>query len=101
MNFLISSLIITFCSTSFLQAAELVIVPTGKIEAIWLSPISKKAKVKSSQVIITVNTFKSQVYPVTVMQFREFLATHPEWSKNNASTLFKDDYYLRDLETAP
>ncbi len=101
MNFLISSLLITFYSTSFLQAAEMVIVPTGKIEAIWLSPVSKKAKVQSNQVIITVDSFKAQVYPVTVMQFKEFLSTHPEWSRANTSSLFKDDYYLRDLETAP
>lgn len=101
MKFLISSFIVSFFTTSFLKATELVIVPKGKIEAIWLSPVSRKAKVKSNQVIITVDSFKAHVYPVTVTQFKEFLTAHPEWSKNNTSSLFKDEYYLRDLETAP
>jgi len=101
MNILISSLIVTFFTTSFLKAAELVSVPKGEIEAIWLSPVSKKAKAQSNLVVITVNSFKAHVFPVTVAQFKEFLVKHPEWSKNNKSSLFKDEYYLRDLETAP
>ncbi len=101
MSLLISIFLIIAFTTSSLKASELVMVPKGKVEAIWLSPVSKKAKVKSNKVIVSVDAFRAQLYPVTVTQFREFLGTHPEWSKSNTSSLFKDDYYLRDIETAP
>lgn len=101
MSLLISGFLIIAFTTSSLKASELVTVPKGKVEAIWLEPVSKKAKTKSNKFIIAVDSFRTQIYPVTVTQFREFLGTHPEWSKSNTSSLFKDDYYLRDLETAP
>lgn len=101
MNLLFGGLLILLFSTNLVWATELVNVPKGKIEAIWLSPVSKKAKSKSSQVVISVDSFKAQAFPVTVAQFKEFLVAHPEWSKNNVNLLFKDEYYLRDLDTAP
>lgn len=109
MNFVVSSVLTsvstifltTFVTTSLLNATEFVTVPKGKFEAIWLSPVSKKAKAQSNQVIITVNSFEAHTYPVTVAQFKEFLVIHPEWSKKNTTSLFKDDYYLLDIETAP
>lgn len=101
MNILFSSILIFSLSTKVLKATELVTVPSGKIEAIWLSPVSKKEKNKSNQVTISVESFKSYAYPVTVFQFKQFLAKHPEWLKKNTSNLFKDEYYLHNLETAP
>ncbi len=102
MNLLISSFLIVCFTTSLSKATELVTVPKGSIEAIWLSPVSKKeTNAKSSKVVVAVDAFMADAYPVTVSQFKEFLTTHPEWSKANTSSLFKDEYYLRDLETAP
>ena len=101
MNLLFGGLLILLFSTNLVWATELVNVPKGKIEAIWLSPVSKKAKSKSNQVVISVDSFNAQAFPVTVAQFKEFLIVHPEWSKNNVNLLFKDEYYLRDLGTAP
>lgn len=101
MNIPFSSFLIFFLTTTVLKATELVTVPSGKIEAIWLSPVSKKAKNKSNQVTISVDSFKSYAHPVTVLQFKQFLAKNPEWLKNNTSTLFKDEYYLHNLEIAP
>lgn len=85
-------------------AVELVTVPAGKIEAIWLSPLSlkeakNKAK-KSTKREIQVGSFSAMKYPVTVAEFKEFLQSNPQWNKNKASTLFTDAYYLNDLDTA-
>jgi sulfatase modifying factor 1 len=99
---ILSSLLITALLLSLtLEAAALVTVPKGKIEAIWLSPISKKAQNKSSQVVLSIDSFQMLPYPVTVSEFKKFLVSHPEWSKENTSSIFKDDYYLKDFEKSP
>lgn len=76
-------------------AAELVSIPAGRIEAIWLSPVSKK---QPTQVNVSVETFQAQAHAVTVAEFRSFLKKNPEWSKNKVSALFADEHYLSDLE---
>lgn len=101
MRRIFSSFLLTILASGLVEAGELVTIPKGKIEAIWLSPMSKKAKVKSDPIIIEISSFEVHAFPITVVQFRRFLAAHPEWKKKNASSLFKDDYYLKDLETAP
>jgi sulfatase modifying factor 1 len=95
---ILSSFLIFVLITIQLEAAELVTIPKGKIEALWLSPISKKAQKKSSQVLLSIDSFQMLPYPVTVSEFKKFLVSHPEWTKENTSSLFKDDYYLKDFE---
>jgi sulfatase modifying factor 1 len=98
---IISSLLILISISYPLKAAELVSIPKGQIEAIWLSPMTKKGKNKTSQIILKIESFQIQSHPVTVSEFKKFLIDHPYWNKEKASSLFKDDYYLSDLETAP
>ena len=43
-----SSVVIIILISGALKAAELVSIPKGQIEAIWLSPMSKKAKNKTA-----------------------------------------------------
>ncbi len=81
------------------QAAELIEVPTGKVEAIWLSPISKINSKKSSKIEVKVKTFKAQTKPVTIAEFKKFLEQYPQWSKEKTSTLYADSSYLTGLST--
>lgn len=82
---------------------ELVDIPAGQIEAIWLSPISKKVdrksekKTKTSKQMATVKAFKAMKYAVSARDFDKFVKDHPEWSKKTASNLFTDQYYLLNL----
>ncbi len=101
MKWLISGFLLTLFPISFTEAADLVVVPSGRMEAFWLTPVSKKAKKPSSKTIIQIREFRMQRYQVTVREFKEFLNSNPEWSKERASGLFKDDYYLSDLDSAP
>ncbi|MCK6598015.1 MAG: formylglycine-generating enzyme family protein [Bdellovibrionaceae bacterium] len=101
MKWLISGFLLTLFPISFTEAADLVFVPSGRMEAFWLTPVSKKAKKPSSKTIIQIREFRMQRYQVTVREFKEFLNSNPEWSKERASGLFKDDYYLSDLDSAP
>lgn len=96
-----SSVVIIILISGALKAAELVSIPKGQIEAIWLSPMSKKAKNKSSQIILDVQSFQIQSHAVTVAEFKKFLALKPEWSAEKTSSLFKDTYYLKNLDESP
>lgn len=81
-----------------LNATEMTVVPAGKVEAIWLSPLSyKKGKLLKAQ-WIKVSSFKAMTYPVTQEQFKDFLSKHPNWSKENISKLFADQNYLQQIE---
>lgn len=90
--------IIMFSGTT--KGAELVKIPKGEIEAIWLSPMSKKTKQKSNKIILRLDSFQIQSHPVSVLDFKKFIIENPEWSKNSVSSLFKDDYYLNNFENA-
>ncbi len=97
----ISGFLLTLLPVSFIEAAELVVVPSGKIEAFWLTPVSKKTKNSLSKTVIQIREFRIQSHQVTVGQFKEFLDDNPEWKKERALGLFKDNYYLNDLDSAP
>lgn len=97
----ISGFLLTFLPISFIEAADLVIVPSGKIETFWLTPVSKKTKRPSSKTVVQIREFGIQSHQVTVGQFREFLNANPEWTKERVPSLFKDNYYLSDLDSAP
>lgn len=91
-----SSVWVTFFFMTLAYAAELVTIPAGKIEAMWLSPISKKSK--SSQVVVSVKPFKMMKYAVTRNEFDEFLKRQSMWQKANVSQLLGDENYLSDLD---
>lgn len=83
-------------------SADLVSVPAGKIEAIWLSPVSKKGKSPTPTVIVEVAPFKAMRYAVTVGEFKAFLKVGGEqWQKDRVSRLFTDERYLDDIQSAP
>lgn len=96
-----SSVVIIILISGALKAAELVSIPKGQIEAIWLSPMSKKAKNKSSQIILDIPSFQIQSHPVSVAEFKKFLSLNPEWSADKAPSLYKDTYYLKNLNESP
>lgn len=97
----ISGFLLTLVPISFTEAADLVVVPSGKIEAFWLTPVSKKTKKPLSKPVIHIREFRIQDHQVTVREFKKFLNDNPEWTKERVSGLFKDDYYLNDLDSLP
>lgn len=97
-------LLILFAPKIF--ATDLVNIPRGEIDAIWMSPMSKKQKNQSEVVRIKLDTFRMMEHAVTVREFKDFLTHNPQWSKESSSELFKDHYYLKNLymvknESAP
>jgi formylglycine-generating enzyme required for sulfatase activity len=77
-------------------ASDLVVVPTGKLRAIWLAPIA--AKNKSAAPLFAVSQFKIMKYAVTKEEFEIFLKKNPEWSKEEAAAPFVDQSYLEDFK---
>lgn len=49
--------------------------------------------------VVTISSFKMDVYPVTNEQYLEFVKKYPKWQKSNVKKLFADDNYLRDWKT--
>lgn len=88
------------CVASAGQASDLVKVPAGKIEAIWLRPLNKKDAKKETAIFVAVDSFQVMRYPVTVQEFKTFIKKNPKWAKANASALFVDQHYLHDFEKA-
>lgn len=88
---------------SQVSAVDLVSIPGGHLEAIWLSPMSVKTKnkTKTTRTYIHVKDFKLMKTAVTVKQFKDFLEKNSDWQKNNASTLFIDESYLNSLLSNP
>lgn len=85
------------------SAIELITVPAGQLEAIWLSPMSVKAKneTKTTRTFIRVNKFQLMREAVTVKQYKDFLNKNIQWQKITASSLFTDGNYLNNLEKSP
>lgn len=82
------------------QAADLVNIPAGQIEAIWLSPVSiKDSNKKIEKIYVQVEKMKAMRFPVTVGEFKIFLKNKPEWSKQNISALYSDSYYLNEMDS--
>ncbi|MBK9323532.1 MAG: formylglycine-generating enzyme family protein [Bdellovibrionaceae bacterium] len=79
------------------QASEMTLVPSGKVEAIWLSPMSKKTPTKPTKIEVKVEAFKAQTKPVTVAEFKKFLEQYPQWSKEKISSIYADSSYLTDF----
>lgn len=102
-------LILTFFTTillntiSFASQAKLILVPAGKIEAIWQeseqSAKGSKEKVELQKPpVVSVESFYSMERQVTVKEFKDFLISHPEWNKKIANPLFVDQHYLVEME---
>lgn len=88
---------IFFSTTIQTNAIELVSIPSGTIEAIWLAPvsrISKKSNVQSAAVWRSVKAFQVMPRAVTIEEFRVFLERNPKWNKGKISNLFADVGYL-------
>ncbi len=85
------------------SAIELIAVPAGQLEAIWLSPMSVKTKneTKTTRAFIRVNKFQLMPKAVTVKQYQDFLNKSTQWQKVTASSLFTDGNYLNNLEKSP
>ncbi len=83
------------------NAEDLVQIPGGQIEAIWLSPVSRQNKPTTSKLkrMVKVKAFQTLRYPVTNSEFVEFLKKHPEWRKESAPSLYADGHYLSNLKT--
>lgn len=55
-----------------LHAAELLNIPPGQVEAIWLSPTSVKSPALASKVFIDVQRFEAMKFPVSIAEYRNF-----------------------------
>ncbi|WP_409479057.1 formylglycine-generating enzyme family protein [Pseudobdellovibrio sp. HCB154] len=96
------ALCIVLLSTLSVGASSLVSVSKGRLEAIWLSPMSVKIKnqTKTTRSFIQVKDFKLMAKAVTVKQFKEFLEKNSDWRKDKVSSLFTDANYLHGFENA-
>ncbi len=95
-----SSLCLVFASLFFmngLRAADVVEIPSGQIEAIWLTPVSKKEEKKEAVPKVSVAAFKALRHPVTEAEFRTFMTKNPQWTKAKVPALFADKAYLNGL----
>lgn len=82
------------------SSTRLVNVPSGQVEAIWLSPVKKEnTPEKKPSIFVKVGSFQAQVHQVTNAQFKDFLTRNPEWAKGKVSALFADEHYLNDLNS--
>lgn len=91
-------------ATLEVNAAELVQVPAGQIEAIWLTPTGAKdeaEKNKTSKIFVKAGPLQAMALPVTVGQFKNFIKNYPKWSRKQVSSLFADEHYLTDLDKTP
>ncbi len=95
--------IILLGTCALCEAADLVLIPGGQLEAIWLSPMSVKVKneQKSNRIFISVNEFQMLSNAVTVKDFKQFLSKNPEWQKDKVSPLFTDSNYLSKFDKSP
>ncbi|MCB9072327.1 MAG: formylglycine-generating enzyme family protein [Bdellovibrionaceae bacterium] len=93
---MLKALLIVFIFSVYLPslASDLVNIPSGKLRAIWLAPVT--AKNKKALPEFSVNGFLMMRYAVTREQFKDFLKNHPAWSKENAVLPFVDQTYLED-----
>lgn len=76
------------------HAMDLVKVPSGKLRAVWLAPVTAKNKKTIPE--FQVKSFMLMRHPVTREQYAEFLQKQPEWSKGRASEPLVDSAYLED-----
>jgi formylglycine-generating enzyme len=88
-------------ATVFFARAEpvkhpLATVPAGEFKPFWLTPIGKNKKTRA----VKIESFQAMVKAVTVGDFRDFLASHPDWQKENVSPLFVEETYLNNLKSA-
>lgn len=84
--------ILLFATTVTAKSLETVKIPAGELKPFWQTP----AKLQ----MVQVSTFQTMKYPVTVAQFKSFLAKNPNWSKENVAKLFADETYLKSLAGA-
>lgn len=84
--------------TASAGSSELVNVPGGQIEAIWLSPVSKKDQKRTKKQIAKIKALQAMKYAVTIGEFKVFLDANPNWTKEKAPKLFTDLYYLANLK---
>lgn len=96
--FIILQMVLNF---SYAVEPELVAIPKGYLKPFWLGAKSGSSNQKEKNIRkkILIPAFQVMSTQVSVEQFREFLNTHPQWRKNQASKLFTDDSYLKNFET--
>lgn len=75
---------------------NLVFVPPGEVEAIWLSKEFRPAK-SGSRPLISVDGFSTMKYPVTQAQYAAFIQQNPQWQKQNIPKIFADETYLAEF----
>ncbi|MCB0415196.1 MAG: formylglycine-generating enzyme family protein [Bdellovibrionales bacterium] len=89
-------LIILFSFRLYGAENALITIPKGELRAFWLAPKTSRDKKRSNLPKILISSFKIMDRPVTQGQFREFLKTHSEWKKENVTSIYVDQAYLKD-----
>ncbi len=75
---------------------ETVSVSAGELRPTWLAPIIGK---KNGPVTVRIPALRVMPYAVTRTQFAAFLKAHPQWTREQVSSLFADADYLTDFES--
>jgi formylglycine-generating enzyme required for sulfatase activity len=57
--------------------------------------------IEKDQVAFDVKSFSIDQFPVTVGEFKKFISSHNEWSREQVSSLYADKNYLKDLSVNP
>jgi len=81
-----------------LASTPLVLVPSGNFKPFWLTNVAKNKLDKKLDTNIFVSSFEVMIHQVTVGEFKKFLLAHPEWKKDQVSSLFVDEAYLQNIE---
>lgn len=82
-----------------MASAEMISIPAGTLKPFWLGAAgAKNKKEKNIRQSIAVSAFKVMSSQVTVGEYQEFLNKNPQWKKENISSLFADESYLKNFQ---
>lgn len=77
-------LILSF--STFAQRPKSQVIPQGRFTPLY--------GIEKDQKDFGIKSFRLDTYPVTVLEFKRFLISAPEWSKENIKPLYADKNYL-------
>ncbi len=81
---------------SFGKTRDLQTIPQGRFAPLY--------GIEKDQKDFLVKAFQLDAYPITVLEFKQFIKGHPEWSKEKIAPLYADKNYLsptKDINQSP
>lgn len=89
--------LVFFVSISHCYSFEMVTIPKGNLNPFWLTPKATKNGNVNLPKLISVQSFQMMKYPVTKLEYKNFLKGHPKWRKENIPQVFADETYLKSF----